>query len=172
MRDWSNNQFPFYTLPPAQQAQSVATDEKLQTIYREFDSLALDGLSSISTLWAGSGLVKFDASVIDSRPVVLVPLHNAEKEVTDEDEASGDKVDDDEVSDDDEEEESSSEEEALPKSKRKREERPSGRKVKAKVTFAQEPPKSRRRVGNAKKSGSSGASGKVDDDTYDFSKFF
>lgn len=200
LKDWSRNKFPFYTLPPKRKVSSIdqSKDEKVESIYKKFDADALKEIKPICMLWAAEGLVEFEASTIDSREVILTPVETPRKEeVFDEEDAE---VEEDEDLNEDEsdgivgasdsEKESddgfagASEEEkvtAPPKRKRQGPSEPE-RNVKKKVSFAKPPPKQakqqkiqtklpRFKVGNAKKIKSNTVSA-VEDEAYDFSKFF
>lgn len=200
LKDWSRNKFPFYTLPPKRDLTSFSQskDETMESIYKKHDEDAVKNLKSIKMLWAAEGLVEFEASTIDSREVILTPVETpSTEEVPEEEDAE---LEDDEELDVEENEEivgvSDSEDESDEGSmdaseeavevtgpiKRKRQ-GPSEpeRNVKKKVTFAKPPPKQAkqqkvqvkqpRKVGNARKI-KSNTSSAVDDEAYDFSKFF
>jgi hypothetical protein len=192
LKDWAGNKFPFYTLPPARDTTDAQENAKgIQAIYRRYDSAVLEGLQPTATLWAENGLVKFDPESIDTREVVLTPAGDGVKKFSSG--SNGDTSEEEDVRDSDEEDTgegsaiSSDEEEPQAFSKRKREGQLEmmSRNVKPKkVAFAEEPPKSTkfsklpskpvtstRKVGNAKR-GSLTAPSTVDDEAYDFSKFF
>jgi len=158
LRDWTNNSFPFHTFPPEQPSSTqLVSINALEEIYKKYDSSALDGLQTKASLWAGSGLVKFDPGEVDPREVVLSAVASSDRPIEsdiEEGEGGGD-FDNDEEEDgssegDEDSDEGSAvlsdeEEEApVPSAKRKRKEQPEpverDHKTK-KVAFARVPSK-------------------------------
>jgi len=203
LKDWARNGFPFYTFPPEQPASATSNvAETLEKVYKKFDPLALEGLQTKTSLWAGSGLVKFDLAEVDPREVVLTAVGSSGREVEfDDGEGEGDEdteSDEGEVGDEEDEDsdegsailsDEEEEEEPVPSAKRKRKDQPEpvDRNVKAKkVAFAKEPPKSskssqvpRKAPQPAKKAPKvvNAKKGKIsapaeENEAYDFSKFF
>jgi len=158
LKDWTSYRFPFYTLPlELPSSPQTELNKVLEEIYKKYDPSALESLRTKTSLWASSGLVKFEPSEIDTREVVLTAVSGTEKEagLEDDEDVSDEEEESDEGSEDGEEEDSEGsailsddeeeeEEEPVPSAKRKRKEQPEPveRNVKSKkVAFAREPSK-------------------------------
>jgi len=75
LKDWNANQLPYYTMPPpsSEKEAMVEEDQKLQEIYKQFDSEAIASVQSRNMLWSTSGSVKFSTGKVDERPIILEP---------------------------------------------------------------------------------------------------